>query len=415
MKRIGFLPFLLLAALAARSALAETGSVVAVLPFEGSGLPAADREALRSLLENELVRSGAFTVVERFRIDALLSEQSLQLSGIIDEAGASRVGRLLAAGRVALGSVQAYSGGLLLSLRLVDVGSGTIAGSAAVRGRDLAEIERGIPGAAAGLAPRPGADSAGDMAAVKGGTFTMGDDTGEGKSYERPAHTVTVSDFLLARRETTQAEWAAVMGANPSTVKGESLPVDNVSFYDAVEYCNRRSAREGRTPCYSYAGSGTDASSWPVDWKKTVHDGVACDFEADGYRLPTEAEWEFAARGGAQSKRFRYPGGDDAAAIGWIDSNAGGAPHPVGQKRSNELGLHDMGGNVWEWVWDWYEKGYYAKSPQRDPRGGAPGAYRGIRGGSWRFDASHARAASKGNGDPTQAGAAMGLRVARSR
>lgn len=205
-----------------------------------------------------------------------------------------------------------------------------------------------------------------NMVWVEGGSFLMGSNYGD--DDEKPVHKVTASSFLIGKHEVTQSDWRAVMGSNPSKWKGNSLPVERVSWYDAVEYCNQLSQKEGLTPCYS--GSGVE---------------IMCNWKANGYRLPTEAEWEYAAKGGSLSKRFTYSGSNDLGIVGWHSGNSGSKTHAVGLKKPNELGIHDMSGNVWEWCWDRYEKLYYAKSVVIDPRGSDSGLYRVLRGGAWYF------------------------------
>ena len=152
------------------------------------------------------------------------------------------------------------------------------------------------------------------------------------------------------------------MGNNPSYLKGEDLPVDQVSWYDAVKYCNRLSIKNGLNPCYEISSNN-----------------VLCDFSKTGFRLPTEAEWEYAARGGTRSEGYFYSGSNRLNSVGW-DWDLGNAdPHPVAQKQPNELGLFDMTGNVWEWCWDWY--GPYSSSSQTDPKGPSFNKYRIVRGG----------------------------------
>ncbi|MEW5814402.1 MAG: SUMF1/EgtB/PvdO family nonheme iron enzyme [Spirochaetota bacterium] len=163
---------------------------------------------------------------------------------------------------------------------------------------------------------------------VEAGTFSLGSNAGA--SDEKPVHTVTISrPFYMSKYEVTQAQWRAVMGSNPSYFKGDDLPVESVNWYEAVEYCNRLSRQEGLTACYS--GSGAS---------------IRCDFSADGYRLPTEAEWEYAARGGQESRGYAYSGSNSAGGVGWYWNNSGGKTHPVGQKLPNELGLYDLSGNA---------------------------------------------------------------------
>jgi formylglycine-generating enzyme required for sulfatase activity len=227
------------------------------------------------------------------------------------------------------------------------------------------------------------------MVFVKGGTFQMGSNSGD--SDENPVHTVTVSDFYIGKYEVTQKEWKEVMGNNR---KGDNLPVEQVSWYDAVEFCNKKSRKEGLTPCYS--GSGKN---------------ITCNFNANGYRLPTEAEWEYAARGGNKSRNYKYSGSNTIGDVAWYQSNSGSKTHPVGKKQANELGLYDMSGNVWEWCWDWY--GNYSSSSQTNPRGASYGSNRVFRGGSWYYNAFSCRVADRLNRNPGSSGNFIGFRLVR--
>jgi formylglycine-generating enzyme required for sulfatase activity len=226
------------------------------------------------------------------------------------------------------------------------------------------------------------------MVRIEGGRFQMGDIH---YANDRPVHSVTVSGFSLGKTEVTQKEWRAIMGTDPSGFNGDDLPVENVSFYDALLYCNRLSVKEGLDHCYTINGSN-----------------VSCDFTKNGYRLPTEAEWEFAAKGGIRSAGYKYAGGDSIDAVGWYSGNSGAVKHPVGQKLPNELGLYDMTGNVWEWCWDRY--GAYSASPQSNPRGAASGENRAQRGGAWNV--GEMAVAFRVSVAPTTGG--CGLRVAAS-
>ncbi len=186
-----------------------------------------------------------------------------------------------------------------------------------------------------------------ELVYVKPGRFTMGSNSGS--SDERPAHQVSISSgFYMGKYEVTQSQYERIMGKNPSHNKGTSNPVGYVSWSEATDFCRKLSQRAGKK-----------------------------------VRLPTEAEWEFACRAGSTT-RFcfgdRNNGLNDYA---WSSSNSGRKTHPVGGKRSNAWGLHDMHGNVWEWCSDWYDRGYYAKSPGRDPSGPTSGGSRVVRGGSW--------------------------------
>ncbi len=208
-----------------------------------------------------------------------------------------------------------------------------------------------------------------DFVLVKAGSFTMGSPSSEvNRGADETQHRVTLTrDFYMGKYEVTQGVWQEVMGSNPSDTSrgiGSGNPVNKVSWYDAVEFCNKLSLREGFTPAYS--GSG---------------DNILCNFNASGYRLPLEAEWEYAARGGVRAGGYNiYGGSDSIGSVAWSGVNSGRITHPVGQKQANELGLYDMSGNVWEWCWDRY--GSYSGNAT-DPGGSASDSLRVLRGGSW--------------------------------
>jgi len=228
---------------------------------------------------------------------------------------------------------------------------------------------------------------------VQGGTFQMGSNSGD--SDEKPLHSARVSDFYICKYEVTQAEWQEVMGNNPSKFKGDNNPVEKVSWYDAVVFCNKKSIKDGLEPVYSGSGSN-----------------IKCDFTKSGYRLPTEAEWEFAASGGNKSQGYTYSGSNNIGEVAWYRDNSGSKTHAVAGKKANELGIYDMTGNVWEWCWDWY--GNYSSSSQSDPAGPTSGSSRAYRGGSWSNSATSCWVARRISSNPTISSTDLGFRVARS-
>ncbi len=241
------------------------------------------------------------------------------------------------------------------------------------------------------------------MVLIPAGSFQMGDSFNEGQSGARPVHTVTVSAFYMDRYEVTKALWDEVanwaedngydIGPGSGSGKGADHPVWNVSWYEAVKWANARSEKEGLTPCYNL-------SAW------------SCNWSANGYRLPTEAEWEKAARGGLSGKR--YPWGND---IGYGRANyrdCVGGTAPVGSYQPNGYGVYDMAGNVWEWCWDWHSEDYYSSSPGSDPRGPSSGSARMERGGGWYYSASYCRVALRDYYSPGIEYYTLGFRLVRT-
>ncbi len=250
-----------------------------------------------------------------------------------------------------------------------------------------------------------------DMAYIPAGTFQMGDITGNGPwDDEHPVHEVTISHaYLIGRTEVTQGQWRTVMGGSPAFHKGnDNLPVEMVSSYDAMVFCNSLSVLEGLEPCYT--GPGGEKP---------------CNFEANGYRLPTEAEWEYACRGGTT---MDYHTGNmahsscsplDAAMdmAGWYCGNDSTTTQPVKSRQPNLFGLFDTHGNVWEWCWDYYQNSYYSSSPSVDPRGPAkiPGSgyFRVWRGGAYDWTADDCRSAHRHIGNPAAHYKNVGFRIMR--
>jgi formylglycine-generating enzyme len=244
------------------------------------------------------------------------------------------------------------------------------------------------------------------MTYVEGGSFQMGSDYVVATSDEQPVHKVLVDGFYLGKYPVTQEQYQKVTGKNPSDFDSarysSNWPVAHVSWYDAVVFCNRLSIQEGRKPAYELGGS-SDPDRWgtaPND-DSPRWDSVKVNWEANGYRLPTEAEWEFAARGGVKSRGYRYAGSNYPNEVAWYCDNAVHGRGAVGEKRPNELGLYDMSGNVYEWCWDWYDGDYYKQSPAANPRGPVSGSNRVCRGGCWGSFTQHVRTANRSINTPT--------------
>jgi formylglycine-generating enzyme required for sulfatase activity len=242
---------------------------------------------------------------------------------------------------------------------------------------------------------------------INGGTFMMGSPVGEiERNDDEVQHQVTVSAFYMGKYEVTQKEYEEVMGTNPSRFKEPNLPVENVSWFDAVEYCNKRSQKEGLTPAYMISGAGDNRT---VTWNRN----------ANGYRLPTEAEWEYACRAGTTTSfsagnsittdQANYNGNRP------YNNNAKGTYRekttPVGSFAPNPWGVYDMHGNVFEWCWDWY--GDYSGGAQTNPTGAVTGSYRALRGGAWSFNGQNLRSALRSYTNPSILNDAFGFRLAR--
>lgn len=215
------------------------------------------------------------------------------------------------------------------------------------------------------------------MVFVRGGTFTMGCTDDECYDWELPAHQVTVSDFYIGKYEVTQKEWREIMGTNPSYFTGDDLPVEQVSWNDIQEFITKLNEQTGKN-----------------------------------YRLPTEAEWEYAARGGNQSQGYKYSGSNDINLVAWYNENSNSTTHAVGTKQANELGIYDMSGNVWEWCSDWY--GVYTADSQVDPTGPETGSYRVLRGGGWFNNAGYVRVSYRNYIVPDTRSIHLGFRLACS-
>ena len=260
---------------------------------------------------------------------------------------------------------------------------------------------------------------------VKGGAFKNTKSNYYGKG-------VTISSFYIGKYDVTQKEWIEVMGSNPSKFKGGNLPVEMVNWYDSVEYCNKRSIKDGLKPYYNIDKNKKDPNNMPdpkfgdldpIKWTVTTNAG------ANGYRLPTEAEWEYAAGGGQMSKSYTYSGSNDVDEVAWYWKNSGdknltgfwnwtileqnhNQTKPVGGKDPNELGLYDMSGDVREWCWDWHGS---LETHVTDPQGSHGGYGRVWKGGGWMGDAPFTASAFRGSLAANGAGPDQGFRVCRGK
>jgi formylglycine-generating enzyme required for sulfatase activity len=410
----------------------EQGNKLVILNIE-SEFPALSEYIIDELIANT-VNDRVFTVVDRRQLDSIRTELDFQYSGEVDDDTMQALGRMAGAQIIISGAVSKIGDLYRLRVRALSVQTAQIEGQfnrnildgpiiAALVGsqatgygdasgagsRAASTSPAAAPSAAPASAPAasntpapapaapvpaPTTPVPANMIWVEGGSAMMGSTDGE--NDERPVHQITVSGFYMGKYEVTQKEWVVLMGSNPSQFKGDNLPVESVSWYEVVNYCNARSQYEGLTPAYTVSGT-------TVTWNRS----------ANGYRLPTEAEWEYATRRWrlGDSVIYEYAGSNTVGDVGWYSGNSGSRTHEVGTKMANALGLYDLSGNVWEWCWDWY--GSYASGAQTDPMGASSGSARVRRGGCWANVGQYLRSAFRYFVSPSDRYYNLGFRLLR--
>jgi formylglycine-generating enzyme required for sulfatase activity/TolB-like protein len=398
-----------------------------------SEYPALSEYIIDELIANT-VNDRVFTAVDRQQLDTIRAELDFQYSGEVDDDTMQELGRMAGAQIIVSGAVSKIGNSYRLRVRALGVQTARIEGqfnrnipdgpTIAALAQSLATGYGGSGGRTVTSTPAPVQTQQQPAARVErlavpdnfvrieGGTFTMGSPESEPNRFDwdEPQHQVTVGSFYMGKYE-------VVMGTNPSNFKGAKRPVEEVSWYEAIEYCNRRSEREGLTPAYTINKvqvdpnnkNDNDSVKWLVTWNKN----------ANGYRLPTEAEWEYACRAGLTSpfntgsnittSQANYNGNNP------YNNNAKGTfrekTTDVGSFAANRWGLYDMHGNVGEWCWDWF--GEYSMAAQIDPIGGVSGNYRMVRGGSWVQGGQYLRSAMRYSEKPSFRIGDSGFRLVR--
>lgn len=398
---------------------------LAILPFDGVDENNAD--VLAQLLSIELANSGKYVVVTRTTtIKNVMKEHDFQRDGLTDENSISKLGEATNADYVLSGSVLSVGSDNYINVQIIDVLTFVQKDGDHV---EYKTIEEGIELISdlsyelTGVRNNRGAEiviGLIETVLVKAGSFQMG--SNDGHDNEAPVHKVTLTkDYYMGIHEVTQKQWYEVMGTNPSyfgsTEGWENLPVERVTWYDAVEFCNALSKKEGLEPYYTINKTKTDANNSSeyddIKWTVTIS---AARGAKKGYRLPTEAEWEYAARGGNMGDHnLEYAGSNSIGEVAWYSDNSDDKTQEVGTKQANDLGLYDMSGNVWEWCWDWYAS--YPSEFSQDPTGATGGTYHVLRGGCWRNTRAfgYCRVAHRLLGSaPTFRYDGVGFRVVRS-
>jgi len=379
----------------------ESNIRVAMLEPWGNAT-AMQKAAIRGALAEAIANERGYEALTRTEIDNIMKEHDFQDGGMVSDAGRAELGRMTSAELLCTTRLTREKTYFFVESSLIDMESGRIvktateliesAPSASLREGSMRLAAKLMAGVRRPKAPGRVSTEGNRTFTVNGVTFEMVYAEGDGFNMgctpeqgnecsddEKPLHRVNLPDFYIGKYEVTQALWRAVMGANPSAVKGDNLPIESVSWDDSQTFIGRLNNLTG-----------------------------------EQFRLPTEAEWEYAARGGNQSSGYKYSGGSDIYDVAWYGDNSDGRARNAGGKKANELGIYDMSGNVAEWCRDWYGANYYGGSAAGSPVGPSSGKLRVYRGGSWRLNAKYARVSSRGSGAPNARLNYLGLRLALS-